>query len=146
MPSASGVPTWLSPCWRSANWNTWEITALHDLLLTRGVKWQHLPVRNQDIPDRCLEESWRESGQPVRTILAQGGNVLLHCRRDMGRTGVIAARLLVEFGFKPLHALELIRMACPGAMETTARREYVLQLRKWPNFCKRPEREQIVHG
>lgn len=108
------------------------IAALPALLVDRNIEWHHLPIRDVDIPDRTFEEKWRESGQRLRTILSQGGKVLLHCRGGIGRTGTIAARLLVEFGFKPSHAIELVRTTRPGTIETAAQERYVLTLKKWP--------------
>jgi len=42
---------------------------------------------------------------------------------------VVAARLLVELGEAPLSALQRVRAARPGAVETVEQEEYVLQLR-----------------
>lgn len=108
------------------------IATLPALLIDRNIEWHHLPIRDVDIPDRTFEEKWRESGLRLRTILSQGGKVLLHCRGGIGRTGTIAARLLVEFGFKPSHAIELVRNTRPGTIETAAQEQYVLKLKKWP--------------
>jgi ADP-ribosylglycohydrolase len=43
----------------------------------------------------------------------------------LGRTGTIAARLLVEFGVDPEKAIREIRMARPGSIETREQEEYV---------------------
>lgn len=106
------------------------IAALPAFLLSRGIEWHHLPIRDVDIPDRLFEEKWLESGQRLRTILSYEGNVLLHCRGGIGRTGTIAAKLLVEFGYKPSDAVALVRKTRPGTIETTAQLQYVLGLKK----------------
>lgn len=41
--------------------------------------------------------------------LAAGCNVYLHCNAGIGRTGTVAACLLVERGFKPAEALALLQ-------------------------------------
>jgi len=105
------------------------ITALPDHLQERGIEWFHLPIRDVDIPDRHFEEKWLDSGQRLKTILSRGGKVLLHCRGGIGRTGTIAARLLVESGFEPEDAIAQVRKARPGTIETTAQEQYVLKLR-----------------
>ena len=108
------------------------IPNLPSLLESRGIEWLHLPIRDVDIPDYQFEEKWRENGQRIKSILSGGGKVLLHCRGGIGRTGTIAAKLLVEFGFKPSDAVALVRKTRPGTIETTAQEQYVLKLKKWP--------------
>ena len=108
------------------------IPALPSLLEDRGIEWHHLPIRDLDIPDYHFEERWLESGQRLKSILFNGGKVLLHCRGGIGRTGTIAARLLVEFGYKPSDAVALVRETRPGTIETAAQEQYVLKLKKWP--------------
>ena len=105
---------------------------LPSLLFCRGIEWYHLPIRDLDVPDRLFEGCWMESGARLREILSEGGRVLVHCRRGLGRTGLVAAKLLVEFGFKPSHAISLIRRVRPGCIETPAQERYVLALKRWP--------------
>jgi protein-tyrosine phosphatase len=110
------------------------VAALPSLLLSRGIEWHHLPIRDVDIPDRTFEGNWLKSGQRLRAILMGGGKVLLHCRGGIGRTGTIAARLLVEFGFKPSDAIVRVRETRPGTIETASQEQYVLKLRRWPGI------------
>ena len=112
------------------------ISNLPSLLVSRGIEWHHLPIRDVDIPDNHFELKWRENGQRIKSILFGGGRVLLHCRGGIGRTGTIAAKLLVEFGFKPSDAIDLVRSTRPGTIETEAQEQYVLKLRKWPKYSK----------
>jgi len=83
-----------------------------------------------DIPDSLFEEKWLESGQRLKKILSCGGKILLHCRGGIGRTGTIAARLLVESGFEPTDAIVRVRRARAGTIETPAQEQYVLDLKR----------------
>jgi len=46
-----------------------------------------------------------------------------------GRTGMVAARLLIEFGVEPEEAIARVRSARPGAIEMPQQEAWVLKLR-----------------
>jgi ADP-ribosyl-[dinitrogen reductase] hydrolase len=91
-----------------------------------GIPWFHLPVVDLDVPDKRFDEMWETAGKELRRILADGGKIVLHCRAGLGRTGTIAARLLIEFGMDPREAVAKVRQSRPGAIQTRAQEEYVL--------------------
>lgn len=90
--------------------------------------WFWLPIPDGGIPDQSFERRWAEEGAELRTRLAGGERVLIHCRAGLGRTGTIAARLLVECGMTPLQALNAVRAARRGTVETLEQERYVLTL------------------
>ena len=49
----------------------------------------------------------------------------LHCRDGRDRTGMVAARLLVELGCHPSDAINRVRGARPGAIATAEQEAYV---------------------
>jgi len=90
-----------------------------------GFEWHHLPVKDVHTPDERFEDLWTYSGLRLRSMLARGEKVVIHCRGGLGRTGTVAGRLLVEFGDEPETAIQKIRAARPGSVETGAQEEYV---------------------
>lgn len=93
-----------------------------------GMRWVHLPIRDVSIPDAAFEAAWRHEGAALRSMLRAGERIVIHCRGGLGRTGLLAARLLVEFGERPRTALERVRAVRPGAVETREQEAYVLGL------------------
>lgn len=92
-------------------------------------RWFHLPIRDVDVPDAAFEVRWGDAGSALRAMLRSGGRVLVHCVGGLGRTGLVAARLLVELGTDPGQAVAAVRGARPGAIETAPQLRHVLACR-----------------
>ena len=103
-----------------------EVPGLGDAVRGAGMRWFHLPIVDVDVPDKSFEADWRETGATLRAMLAGGQRVLVHCRGGLGRSGTIAAVLLVELGMPPRDAIRLVRKHRPGAIETLDQERYVL--------------------
>jgi protein-tyrosine phosphatase len=65
----------------------------------------------------------------VEKLLATGRNVAIHCRQSIGRSGMIAASLLVMAGSDPLEAFASVSQdrGLP-VPETNEQREWVIEL------------------
>ena len=91
----------------------------------RGMEWLHLPIRDVGTPGPDFEEQWPAHSKRLRQRLDAGENVVVNCRGGLGRAGMISARLLVESGVEPNAAMERVRAARPGAIETPQQEEWV---------------------
>jgi ADP-ribosyl-[dinitrogen reductase] hydrolase len=91
----------------------------------RGMEWLHLPIRDVSTPGPEFEEQWPAHSKRLRQRLDEGENIVVHCRGGLGRAGMISARLLVESGVEPNAAMERVRAARPGAIETPQQEEWV---------------------
>jgi len=89
------------------------------------LEWHHLPIQDVKVPDARFESRWAYSGSRLRRHLEQDRGVVLHCKGGLGRTGTVAARLLVERGTNPEDAIREVRAARPGAIETAEQEDYV---------------------
>ena len=94
-----------------------------------GLEWHCLPIRDVHAPDERFERLWTYSGHVLRRKLASGERIVLHCRGGYGRTGTIAARLVIESGAGPAEALSRVRAARAGTVETGGQKAYVLRQR-----------------
>ncbi len=93
----------------------------------RGLEWVLLPIRNLSVPGRDWETSWVAAGKLLHGELAAGRRFALHCYAGLGRTGTIAARMLVERGARPDEAIAQVRKVRPGSIETFEQERYVLR-------------------
>ncbi len=103
----------------------YQVPALGAAIEAAGLEWHHLPIPDGGTPDKSFECHWFYVGLRLRHQLLQGGKVLLHCRGGLGRTGMIAARLLVELSHNAGEAILAVRAVRPGAIETLAQERYV---------------------
>jgi hypothetical protein len=87
--------------------------------------WEFAPIPDGCVPGREFNLAWRETAPRVRTILHAGGRALIHCRAGLGRTGLVAACLLVDFGATPQEAIDSVRAARPNTIETAEQERYV---------------------
>lgn len=106
------------------------LTHLGNAARRRRLAWYHLPIRDFDVPDEAFERQWAGVSPELRRRLRDGESIVMHCWAGLGRTGMIAARLLVELGEDPVTAIELVRAARPGAVQTAAQEAHVLNLRE----------------
>ena len=105
------------------------VSNLGETAMAQGLDWYHLPIRDVSVPSAAFELEWNVVAGNYGRELLGGESVVVHCRGGLGRTGLIAARLLVELGETPSAALQRVRAAKPGAVETTEQEQYVLRLR-----------------
>jgi protein-tyrosine phosphatase len=90
---------------------------------SKGIVWLRFPIRNYGTPEG--NESWPAIAEKVREILDGGGRMLIHCWGGLGRSGMVAARLLTEMGDAASDAINRVRQARPGAIETEAQEQWV---------------------
>ena len=105
-----------------------RVERLGEEVRRRRLLWFHLPIIDVSTPDKSFEKNWNEACFELLRLLRNGSNVLLHCRGGLGRAGTIAARLLIELGTEPNIAIEDVRRARPGAIETKEQENYILNI------------------
>ena len=93
------------------------------------MEYFHLPIVDVHPPDKRFFDLWESAGPKLRQILLDGGKILIHCRGGIGRTGTVAAQLLVELSMPPKEAIKAVRSARHGTIETSEQEEYVYTCR-----------------
>jgi len=64
---------------------------LAEILPTLTAQWHQVTLRPSGAPDARFERPWAYVGHRVRSVLRQGGRVLLHCDDGRGRARWTAA-------------------------------------------------------
>ncbi|MGC2448800.1 MAG: dual specificity protein phosphatase family protein [Candidatus Sulfotelmatobacter sp.] len=104
----------------------------------REVQRQGLEFSSYPIPDLQVPRSEAKLAEVLDNVaggLSNGRNVLIHCRQGIGRTGLVAACLLVKSGMSPGAAVEAVSAARGMSVpETAEQRDWVE--RYAPAFAK----------
>ena len=91
-------------------------------LSSNGIFWEQAEIADFGTPDATFMSLWPDTSRAIRTALANGRRIWIHCRGGCGRSGMIALRILVELGEDPDAALTRLRAVRPCAVETEAQR------------------------
>jgi protein-tyrosine phosphatase len=74
-----------------------------------GMKFASLPIPDRQVPTSESEVS--ATLDRIDADLSAGRNVVIHCRQGVGRTGLIAACLLIAKGQTPTSAIDTLSAA-----------------------------------
>lgn len=107
-----------------------DVAHFPDAVLAQTYQWLSVPIPDMSVPTPEFERQWLGLSPGLHSALRDGGRIVLHCRGGLGRTGVVAARLLIEAGVQPASAVSQVRQARMGAIETYAQ-EFYLLTRAW---------------
>lgn len=97
---------------------------MQNRFLSLGVAWTHFPINDFDIPNQEATRAWEAIETLIVQRLKHGGRIMIHCRAGFGRSGMMAARLLIACGSDPDLAVATVRAARPGAIETPAQLDW----------------------
>ncbi len=96
-------------------------------IMDSGFWWRQMPIMDMNVPDLAFEDMWSVEGKQLVASLIAGERIVLHCLAGLGRTGMIAARLLVDMGMTPALAVAEVRKVRPRAIQTEDQEKYVHQ-------------------
>jgi protein-tyrosine phosphatase len=90
----------------------------------QGLEFTSFPIPDRQVP--ASEAKLAQALDKVEHALSGSKNVLVHCRQGVGRTGLIAACLLMRKGISPGAAVEQVSAARGVAVpETDEQREWI---------------------
>jgi ADP-ribosyl-[dinitrogen reductase] hydrolase len=97
-----------------------------------GVDWLHLPICDMGAPDERFESAWIGVWPRLDRELRRGGRVFIHCYAGLGRTGTIAALILMNYGLSARDAMQQVRAARPGSVQSFEQESYLARIRRVP--------------
>ena len=89
-----------------------------------GMDFLSLPIEDRQVPGSETEVA--ATVERLNARLRSGGNAVIHCRQGVGRSGLIAACLLVSRGMDSAAAVQRVSAARGVAVpETTGQRHWI---------------------
>ncbi|PST85975.1 phosphatase [Photobacterium sp. NCIMB 13483] len=98
-----------------------------------GMQWFHVPIEDDCAPTADFEKKWQRANDAAQIALNNGEFVVAHCKGGSGRTGILAARLLLARGMPFNATLASIQAQRPGAF---ARQSHIDYIKQWNNDAK----------
>lgn len=102
-----------------------HVATLPAVVWSVGLEWIHLPIVDMCAPNSTWEDLWQSQGAQIVDMLSRGQPIFIHCKGGLGRTGTVAACLLIESGMCPGDAIKAVRAARRGTIETRDQEAFV---------------------
>ncbi|KAF0109360.1 MAG: ADP-ribosylglycohydrolase, partial [Hyphomonadaceae bacterium] len=123
------------------------VEEIETVALANGLDWLHMPIDDYSIPDEQWNTNWQNSWHShIHEVLDSGDKLLVHCKGGLGRAGAIAAKILTERGFEGEKAIELVRKARHGAIETKGQEDFVIKNKLFHNPPKKDRARGAMLG
>lgn len=93
----------------------------------RQFHWHHLPIVDRCEPGPEFNTAWSVVGAAVLADLRGGARIIIHCAAGLGRSGTLAAKILLTLGVIETsdEAIDDVRRARPGAIESNIQLAYI---------------------
>lgn len=104
-----------------------QAAELPALCAARNLEWFHLPVADEQVPLDDFASAWGQARERIRVLLGEGRSIAIHCKGGSGRTGLIAARILIDRGLPCPEAIAMVQALRPKAIQHPAHLAWIAQ-------------------
>ena len=103
------------------------VEALPGVCEQHGLKWFHLPIEDDAEPMAEYQQGWSAQKKLIQKILDQNGTLVIHCRGGSGRTGLMAAIILLERGIDFDHTVSMVKDLRPNSLKLQQHLDYLIR-------------------
>ncbi len=104
------------------------VVDMPELCAQLGLQWFHLPIEDDHAPEQEFTAAWNVAKEKVHALLASGKSIAIHCKGGSGRTGLVAAQILLERGVSLDEVIERVRAIRPNALQVPVHQTYIQQV------------------
>ena len=91
--------------------------------------WFFCPIADDHEPGHDFAKGWQQASPMVQQLLRQGHKVAIHCKGGSGRTGLLAAQILLELGLDKTEAKSRVQSLRPYALRLQPHLDYFNKLK-----------------
>ncbi|RZS42038.1 cyclin-dependent kinase inhibitor 3 (CDKN3) [Limnobacter thiooxidans] len=122
-----------------------QVRPMERLCQQMGVDFYALPIPDGGTPSSQTEVRFRSELSRYLESTKENGFTAIFCKGGLGRTGLITASLLIEYGLSAEQAIELVRTARPGAIENCQQEQFVENYVPSGVTAQMPLRHNYIH-
>ncbi len=93
----------------------------------QGMHWFNAPIEDDCAPDESFLAQWKTFSTFLHTALNSGEKAALHCMGGSGRTGLLAAHLLLERDWPLERIIQEVQSLRPGAFTKPSQTAYITE-------------------
>ncbi|KPA51825.1 cyclin-dependent kinase inhibitor 3 family protein [Photobacterium lucens] len=93
-----------------------------------GLQWFNTPIEDDCAPDESFQPHWDAISPALHQALDNGEKVALHCMGGSGRTGLLAAHLLLEKQWQLDDVITQVQALRPNAFTKDVQAEYIRRI------------------
>ncbi|WP_428773609.1 phosphatase [Vibrio sp.] len=106
------------------------VESLGQQVQQQGMQWFHLAIEDDCAPDDDFTRQWADASPRLHALMAEGHKLALHCMGGSGRTGLLAAHLLLEQGWPLEQIITQVQSLRPGAFTKAVQLDYIREQAK----------------
>ncbi len=104
-----------------------QADALPSLCAELGMDWYHLPVEDGCAPETPFVQAFALQKAILLDLIESGATIVIHCHGGSGRTGLMAAILMLELGYAPAQIKAQIQHLRPKALTSPVQVSYLVE-------------------
>ncbi|MFA0415153.1 cyclin-dependent kinase inhibitor 3 family protein [Vibrio renipiscarius] len=105
-----------------------NVSQLGSLTQELGMQWFQIEIEDDCAPDGNFMTKWQAASPTLQEIVDKGGKVAMHCMGGSGRTGLLAAHLLLERDWALDEIVSQVQALRPGAFTKPVQIAYIEQV------------------
>jgi len=90
--------------------------------------WFHLPIEDDQAPAQLFEDRWLGAKSRIMDLLQSGKTLAIHCKGGTGRTGLMAAIILMHSGVQRAEAVKRVQAVRPRSLTLEPHQAYINRL------------------
>ncbi|WP_454442781.1 cyclin-dependent kinase inhibitor 3 family protein [Vibrio bathopelagicus] len=102
-----------------------DVAALGEKTRALGMQWFQIEIEDDCAPGADFAMKWQAASPALHQVVDNGGKVAMHCMGGSGRTGLLAAHLLLEKSWDLSKIVQEVQSLRPGAFTKPIQVEYI---------------------